>query len=184
MLDVFQFCTGKFKNKTSATQVNPSSFVNQYFVLTPFITILGFTTVLLLLEMRKLSQEKWEESCYFVTSRHLPGHCSCCPALYYYIRSHTALKSACQVGSTEILLHHKHPKHSHQEVRDKSDNSYHPERRNHVTKVSMFLNLYHGVGGGKKKMNEKKSRLKGSTSESEDQVMRFIPHIGKLLKNC
>lgn len=81
------------------------------------------------------------------------------------------------------LLNHKYPKHSHQEVRDKSDNSYHPKRRNHVTKVSMFLNLYHGVGGGKK-MNEKKSRLKGSTSKTEDQVMRFIPHIGKLLKNC
>lgn len=38
--------------------------------------------------------------------------------------------------------------------------------------------------GKKKKKNEKKARLKGPTSETENQAIKFIPHIGKLLKHC
>lgn len=46
----------------------------------------------------------------------------------------------------------------------------------------MFLNLHFGLE--KKKMNEKRDS-RGPTSETEDQIIRFIPpDTGKLQKHC
>lgn len=72
--------------------------------------------------MRNLRQDRWEETGYFVASRYLPGHCSCCPITL-------DLKSANQIDSIEILPATDIQGIPTKKQETKSDYSYTPRKK-------------------------------------------------------
>lgn len=126
--------------------------------------------------MRKMRQEKWEETCYF---ERVGTYLETAVAVLFL--DHNAfLKSACQKGSTEILIIDIQSIPTKRQVRE-----FLPPRKKkpcneskHASQPALWC--WERKTNGKKK----KARLKRPTSEAEDQVIRFIPHTGKSQKRC